>query len=111
MINLSGDEDQLDDDLNNISIHESILDYDSESVKDREGDDAEKIAETAADKEDQVSETKEDKRNEKKREKKKKKKGLHAVSIGTVASIPNFSNIKSKVNSRPNKDYRPSEGR
>ena len=76
-----------------------------------EEDNTEKINETARDKKDEESETKEDKKNEKKREKKKKKKGLHSVSIGTVASIPNFSNIKSKVNSKPNKDYRPSEGR
>ena len=78
---------------------------------DPDRDNTEENTETARDKDDKESETKEEKKNEKKRQKKKKNKGLHAVSIGTVASIPNFANIKSKVNSRPNKDYRPSEGR
>ena len=40
----------------------------------------------------------------------KKKKGHHAISVGTVASIPNFAHIKSKVNSR-SRNYKPSEGR
>ena len=75
---------------------------------DPDRDNTEENTETARDKDDKESETKEEKKNEKKRQKKKKNKGL---SIGTVSSIPNFANIKSKVNSRPNKDYRPSEGR
>ena len=33
---LSGDENKLEDDLNNISIHNSILDYVAESVKEME---------------------------------------------------------------------------
>ena len=57
------------------------------------------------------SENVEKKEIKEKNSKEMKKKRHHGISVGTVASIPNFSNIRSKVNSKENRHYKPSVGK
>ena len=69
---LSGNENKLKDDLNNINIHDSILDYDTESVKDMEVDDAGNDDKTASEEKDKNNK-KEGDTKEEPREKTKRK--------------------------------------
>ena len=57
------------------------------------------------------SENVEKKEIKEKHSKEMKKKRHNGISVGTVASIPNFSNIRSKVNSKENRHYKPSVGK
>jgi hypothetical protein len=52
-----------------------------------------------------------EKHSKEKHSKEMKKKRHNGISVGTVASIPNFSNIRSKVNSKENRHYKPSVGK